>query len=116
MSINMITITGRLGQKPIARQFPSGSQVADFSLAHTRFERGRNGGEPVKHTDWYTCEAWDRLADKLCEASKGQEVTIVGRISLDKVHSETKGHEVTLARIKVEQFTLGALPAGQPQE
>lgn len=117
MNLNTITISGRLGQKPILRKFPSGEQVADFTVAHTRYRKDRGGGQAAKFTDWFDCSIWGRPAEILCtEASKGQVITISGSLALERVHSEAKGHEVTVARIAVQAFELGRMPHVEQSE
>jgi single-strand DNA-binding protein len=111
--VNVFVVSGRLGQKPMLKRFPSGSQVCEFSLAHTRRMKPKNEGEPDKETDWFECEVWDRLAEILsAEASKGQVITVTGELALEKYTSTAaSGATILKPSIKVHSFELGRMPS-----
>ena len=79
MSFAKISLFGNLGKAPELKTFNGGYKAAKFSLA---VEDGRKvGSEWQNHTTWYFVSAWDKLAEKAMELSKGARVFIDGRIS-----------------------------------
>ena len=74
MNNNSITITGRVGKYIDSLRFPSGKTVLNFSVAVKDF----------KETIWFDVQAWNDLADDFRELiTKGREVTVTGRLSLN---------------------------------
>ncbi len=60
--INKAIILGRLGSDPEVRHTPSGSTVANFSVATSRSRKNKDG-ENVDETEWQRIVAWGRLAE-----------------------------------------------------
>ncbi len=80
MSVNRITLLGRVGGNPEVRTLPSGQRVAALRLA-TR-ERWKDAkGQPHEHTEWHRLVLWAGLAD-LAERyiEKGRELYVEGRV------------------------------------
>lgn len=74
MAINQVVLSGRLGRDPEMRYTTSGKAVVNFSIAVDR--RGKDAG-----ADWFTIQAWERLAELCGEyLTKGSKVTVVGRL------------------------------------
>ena len=86
-SMNKVMLIGYVGGNPEVRYTPSGTAVANFSLATT--ETWTKDGEKQSHTEWHNIVAWGRLAE-ICEEylTKGRQVYIEGRIRTD--HWEDK--------------------------
>ena len=57
MSINIVTLVGRVGGDPDIKYFESGTVKCRLTLAVNR--RSRNSDEP----DWFTLELWDKTAE-----------------------------------------------------
>lgn len=77
--LNKILLIGFLGRDPEIRYTPSGTAVANFSLATT--ENWTKDGEKQSHTEWHRIVAWSRLAEICSEyLTKGSQVYIEGRI------------------------------------
>lgn len=70
-----ITLIGNLGNDPDVRYTNGGEKVVSFSLAVQAGKKAQ--GEALAH--WYTCDAWERLAD-ICEQylRKGSKVLVRG--------------------------------------
>jgi primosomal replication protein N len=63
-SVNRVILIGNLGRDPELRYTPSGTAVANFSLATTdRFSNKQ--GERQERTEWHRIVAWGRTAE-LC--------------------------------------------------
>lgn len=80
MSVNKAILVGRLGQDPELKATPSGSQVANFTLATSEKFKKKDGSAQEK-TEWHKIVVWGSLAE-LCDKylSKGKEVYIEGTI------------------------------------
>ena len=76
MSLNIITIQGRLTADPELRSTQAGKKVASFSLAVDRdFQKGE--------TDFITCVAWEKKAEFVDKNfSKGQMALVTGRLQI----------------------------------
>ena len=99
-SLNKVQLIGRLGRDPETRFTPSGTKVANFSVAVGRRWRGADG-EVKEDTDWFNVVAWGRLAE-ICQEYliKGRLVYIEGRLKTDRyeVDGETRYSTKVVAR------------------
>ena len=59
--INKVILVGRLGRDPELRYTPSGTAVANFSLATD--ERWSSNGESQSRTEWHNIVVWSKLAE-----------------------------------------------------
>lgn len=78
-SLNRVTLIGNLGKDPEIKVIPSGSKVANFSVATTESYKDK-AGEWQQTTDWHNVTCWDQLADKSSKLSKGAKVMVEGKI------------------------------------
>ncbi len=79
-TVNKVILIGRLGSDPEVRYTPSGSAVANVSVATNRVWKDRDGNQN-EETQWHKIVAWARLAEILKEYSrKGSRVYIEGRL------------------------------------
>jgi single-strand DNA-binding protein len=118
--LNRIFLIGHLGRDPEMSFTESGKQRTKFTLAVNRQPRGKkDGGEPVRETDWFTVVAWDRLGE-ICAnyLHKGSKVFIEGRIEsykfTDKNGVERTMWEVTATEMRMldgKDAASGAAPA-----
>ena len=79
-SINKVILVGRLGQDPKLTYLPSGSPVANFSLATDESYKDREGNK-VERTEWHRIAVYGRSAE-FCNnyLSKGRLVYIEGSL------------------------------------
>ncbi len=86
--LNRVQLIGYLGRDPESRFTSTGKQYTTFTVAVTRRWRGGDG-EPKEATDWFTVEAWGRLAE-ICQEylSKGRLVYVEGRLHTDRYEQE----------------------------
>ena len=79
-SVNKVTLIGNLGNDPEMKALPSGSQVANLSIATTDSWRDRNSGEMQERTEWHRVVCFDRLAE-ICGQylRKGSRIYIEGQ-------------------------------------
>ncbi len=79
-SINKVILIGNLGADPEVRYAPSGTAVANFSLATTEQWTGKDGNKGEK-TEWHKIVAFGRLAEICGEyLHKGRQIYIEGKI------------------------------------
>ena len=80
-SVNKVTLIGNLGNDPEMKALPSGSQVANLSIATTDSWRDRNSGEKQERTEWHRVVCFDSLAE-ICGQylRKGSRIYIEGSL------------------------------------
>lgn len=79
--INKVIIVGNLGRDPEVRYTPSGTAVANFSVATSDEWKDKSTGEKKERTEWHRIVAWDKLGE-ICGKylSKGRQVYVEGRL------------------------------------
>ena len=111
-SVNRVILIGNLGRDPELRYTPSGTAVANFSLATTdRFSNKQ--GERQERTEWHRIVAWGRTAE-LCAQylSKGRSVYVEGRLQTNEWEDkEGQKRRTTEIVAQTVQF-LGGRSAG----
>jgi single-strand DNA-binding protein len=79
--VNKVILIGRLGREPEVRYTPSGTAVANFSLATSEEWKDKNTGEKQERTEWHKIVAWRRLGEICGEyLHKGSQIYIEGRL------------------------------------
>ncbi len=74
-------IVGNLGADPEVRYTPSGSAVANFSVATSESWKDKNTGEKKERTEWHRIVVWGKLGELCGEyLSKGRQVYVEGRL------------------------------------
>lgn len=102
MSINSVTLTGRVGNQPEVRYFESGSCVAQFSIAVDRYSK-ENG----KEADWINIKLWGKQAQVAADyVRKGSLVGIVGRLEIEKWTDRQSGEERSKAVVVGDRLEL----------
>lgn len=103
MNRNVVELSGRLVADVATRQLPSGSKVANFSVATTRFyyDKDKNKQEETVFVD---CEMFGPRVDHLEErGTKGRKIFIDGRLRQDKWQDKEGGNRQKLL-VVVEDF------------
>ena len=105
-SVNKVILIGNLGKDPEVRHLQNDSVVANFSLATTEKNKGKNG-ESIEQTEWFNIEVWDGLA-KVAEQylKKGSQVYIEGKFRTEKYTDKTTGQEKTSMKIRATSMTM----------
>lgn len=114
MSINSVTLLGRVGKDPEIRTVgQNNSKVAQFSLC-TGGKYKTHDGKEVDDTAWHNIVAWNRLAE-LAEKyiRKGSQVLIIGHLNYRK-YTGNDNVERSVTDIVTDKIELcGAKPDGQ---
>jgi single-strand DNA-binding protein len=100
--MNSVTITGNLGRDPEIANLPSGTTVANFSVAVNDIYR--KDDEKIEKTHWFTVKVFGRLAELANSyLSKGKKVGIVGRLNYEEWEGDKgKRSKVTIIADKLE--------------
>jgi len=122
-SVNKAILIGNLGRDPEVRYTPSGTAVANFSLATSENWTNKDG-EKQSRTEWHRIEAWGRLGETCGEyLSKGSQVYIEGSIRTDEWEDQEGNKRQTTkirawrmqmlgSRAQAEQFTNESFGSG----
>ena len=79
--VNKVILVGRLGRDPEVRYTPSGSAVANFSIATSEEWKDKGTGEKQEKTEWHRIVAWKRLGEICGEyLSKGSQIYVEGKL------------------------------------
>lgn len=80
MSVNKVILIGRLGADVELKYTPSGTAVANFSLATTESWNDKSG-QKQERTEWHRIVVWGKLAE-LCNQylSKGRQAFVEGAL------------------------------------
>lgn len=115
MSVNKVILVGRLGQNPEVRYTPSGSAVANFSVATNEAWTDKNN-QKQERTEWHRVVVWGKLAE-LCNQylQKGRQCYVEGRLQTrswqDKDGTTKYSTEVQAQTV---QFLGGNANEGKP--
>lgn len=102
MSINNVTLTGRLTADPTIRTTPNGKSVAEFSIAVDR--RMKVDGQPA--ADFPRLIAWGKTAELIGKYfTKGRGIGIVGRLQTGS-YKDKDGKTVYTTDVIVENVSF----------
>ncbi len=100
MSLNAVTLVGRVGGTPEIRYFDSGSVVCNFTLAVNRRKRDE---EP----DWFNVTAWGKTAEVAASyVQKGSLVGITGSLKFERWQDRATGCDRSKPVIQVDKLDL----------
>jgi len=79
-SLNKIILIGNVGSDPEMRYTPTGKAVTSFRMATSRVYTAADG-ERRQETEWFTINAWNRLAETCNQfVGKGRLVYVEGSL------------------------------------
>lgn len=98
--MNQISITGRLAADAELRFAPSGTAIANFTLASDV------GFGDKKSTNWFKCAIFGKRGEALSpHLKKGQEVTVFGSLTL-REYTNRDGIKATSPDVDVSEIAL----------
>jgi single-strand DNA-binding protein len=101
MSINVVTLVGRVGTDPDMKFFESGTVKCKLTLAVNR--RSRNNDKP----DWFNLELWGKTAEVAGNfVRKGSLIGVKGSLKFDTWSDRQTGANRSTPVILVEQLDL----------
>ena len=103
--VNKVILLGNLGQDPEIRHLPSGTKVANFSIATSESYVNKEG-QKVEQTEWHRIELWDGLAN-IAEQylKKGNQVYIEGKIRSEE-YQDKSGNTARSYKIRATSMNL----------
>lgn len=111
MYINKAFIYGNLTRDPELKTTPTGTQVAQFSVATNRVYKDKNGAKQ-EEVQFHNCVAWAQQADTLCRyMKKGSAIFVEGRIQTRSWDAKD-GTKQYRTEIVVENFQFGPKVGG----
>lgn len=101
MSLNVVTLVGRVGGDPDVRYFESGSVKCRLTLAVNR--QSRNRDEP----DWFNLELWGKTAEVAANyVRKGSLIGVKGSLKVDTWSDRATGVNRSSPVIRVDRLEL----------
>ena len=111
--INKVILVGNLGNDPDMRYMPSGSAVANVSVATSESWKDKQTGESKDRVEWHNIVFFNRLAEIVGEyLKKGSQVYIEGRLQTDKWQDKQGNDRYTTKIIASEMQMLGGRNTG----
>ena len=100
MSVNKVTLIGRVGKDPEVKTTKDGKKVASFTIATNDYQKDSSGNQK---TQWHNITVWEGLANTVEQyLKKGAEVYVEGRISYEEY--EKDGVKKNFTRITGSNF------------
>jgi len=107
--MNIITITGRVGQDAELRQTPQGRAVANFKVVIDV------GFGEKKHALWIDCSMFGQRAEKVARyITKGTPVTVYGQFDL-RTYTTKNGPGASITCDVADIALQGGKPSGESQ-
>ena len=114
---NRVILIGNLTRDPEVKYLPSGSAVADISLAINRSFTDKVTNERKDETTYVDVVLWARLAELAGEyLAKGRPVMIEGRLQLDTWDDKATGQKRSKLRVVGETMQFLGSPQGSGGE
>ncbi|ROZ62921.1 single-stranded DNA-binding protein [Ramlibacter sp. WS9] len=105
-SVNKVILIGNCGRDPEVRYLPSGSAVANVSIATTSKRKDKTSGESIEETQWHRVTFFDRLAEIVGEyVKKGRPIYVEGRLVYRK-YTDKDGIEKSATDIVATEMQL----------
>lgn len=105
--MNQVTLVGRFAADPELTYTPNGKAKANFAVAVNQ------GFGEKRTTEFIDCVAWEKAAEKVADQGrKGKEVSIGGRISVNK-WQDKEGKNRKTVEVVANTIVVGAEPRGE---
>ncbi|MFZ5594502.1 MAG: single-stranded DNA-binding protein [Pseudomonadota bacterium] len=105
--VNKVILIGNLGKDPEVRYMPSGSAVANITVATSESWKDKQTGEKKERTEWHNVEFFNRLAEIAAEyLKKGSKVYIEGSLRTDKYQDKTTGADRYITKIVASEMQM----------
>ena len=121
--VNKVILVGNLGKDPEVKYLPSGSALANITVATSESWKDKTTGEQKEQTEWHRVSAFGRLAEIMGEyLKKGSQVYIEGSLQTRK-WQDKDGNDRYTTEIKARDMQMlggrggggGNTGGGRPQ-
>ena len=111
--VNKVILIGNLGRDPEVRYMPSGSAVANVTIATSEQWKDRQTGEQQERTEWHNVVFFNRLAEIVGEyLKKGSQVYVEGSLRTRKWQDKNGNDRYTTEIVASEMQMLGSRGGG----
>ncbi len=111
--VNKVILVGNLGKDPEVRYTPSGSAVANVTIATSDQWKDKQTGENQERTEWHRVVFFNRLAEIVSEyVKKGSQIYIEGRLQTRKWQDQSGQDRYTTEIVASEMQMLGGRSGG----
>jgi single-strand DNA-binding protein len=111
-TVNRVTLLGNVGKNPEVRHTPSGSTIANFSVATTDRYKDK-AGEWKESTDWHNIASFGKLAEIVRDyVHKGSPLYVEGKLRTRSY--EKDGQKQYRTEVIADNIVL--LGSGKPSE
>ena len=105
-SVNKVILLGNVGKDPEFKSLPSGTPVANFSLATSKKFKDSKG-ESQERTEWHNCQAFGRVAEIVRDyVKKGHKLYAEGEIQTRSWEDKNTGEKKYRTEILIFQVSL----------
>lgn len=106
MSVNKVTILGRVGKDPEARYTADGSAIASASVATSERWKDKSSGEMKEATEWHRIVAYGRTAEVIEQyVKKGDQLYVEGSLRT-REWEDKQGNKRQTTEIKADKVVL----------
>lgn len=109
--INEVKVQGRLYDAPKFSHTKNNKRIAKVSVGWTK--SWEKNGEQKAFTNWFSVTAWGRTADAMQGLGKGDEVLVIGELSVNK-YTDQEGNKKMSYSITANKV-LNIVPDQQPE-
>lgn len=108
-SVNKVILVGNCGRDAELRYMPSGTPVANVSLATSIRRKDKNTGQYTEDVQWHRISFFDRLAEVAGEyVKKGRPIYVEGRLKYGKYTGQDGVERNTVDIVASELQLLGS--------
>ncbi len=105
-SVNKVILLGNIGKDPELKYTPSGTAVANFSIATGERFKDKEG-QWQERTEWHNIVAWDKLAEIIGQyVKKGSKLYLEGRLQTRSWDDKTSGEKKYRTEIVASDISL----------
>lgn len=106
MSVNKVTILGRVGKDPEARYTADGNAIAMASVATSEKWKDKSSGEMKEATEWHRIVAYGRTAEVIEQyVKKGDQLYVDGSLRT-REWEDKQGNKRQTTEIKADKVVL----------
>lgn len=106
--INKVILVGHLGKDPEVKYLPSGSAVANITVATSESWKDKQSGDKQERTEWHNVVFFNRLAEIVGEyLKKGAQIYVEGSLRTRKWQDKEGKDRYTTEIVASEMQMLG---------